>query len=172
MQTPCCETNSTYPRATLTTAPEFNSVCLCVNDSAQRHLLYSKVWYARIVFVALGRASSHRSVMTGSYSVSHRQCSSSFWISPLVAVAAGVLTGIGWCWRPVVTNSRPVWNIHAIWWNSWQLLQQYILWEGKTNLIKSGTLDGVWMCTGWTCVCVSLEIGCWPIWALTIDCRK
>ncbi len=126
-------------------------LCVCVfvgQRQYQRHihLLYSGVLKARIGTVAPGRASSHRSVVTGSSSVSHRQCSGSFWISLLIAVAAGVLTRRGRCWRP--------------WWQTADLPGAIKLSDGtcgswrnnnifRGKKIKSNPwpLEGVWMCS-------------------------
>ncbi len=52
-----------------------------------------------------------------------------------------------WEWMAlmaVLTNSRPPWNNHDIWWNLWQLLQHYIfVWE------KSNQISDPWMESGW-----------------------
>lgn len=121
---------------------ELNSVCLSNSIQNTRICSTAKYCIARIVFVAWRRASSHSSVVTGSSSVSHRQCSSSFWISLLIAVAAGVLTESGCCWRP--------------WWQTADLPGTIMLSDGtcgscynsifceKTNQILD---PGVWMCS-------------------------
>lgn len=53
------------------------------------HLFYGKVLH--VCRVAWRRASSHRSLVQGSYSVHLKQCSSSFQIRFLIVMAAGVL---------------------------------------------------------------------------------
>ena len=105
--------------------------------------------------------------LTGPWWLAATECSSSFGISPVVAVAAGELTGCGWCWQPVVTNSleqsRYLMEVVAA-----ASTVAYILFgKIKWNLWP---LDGVWM---WSvnveCVCVRLEIGWWPLWASSPD---
>lgn len=119
----------------------------------------------------LGRASSLKSVVTGSYSLSHTQCSSSSWIRLLIAVAAGALTGSGWCWRP--------------WWQIGDMPGTITLSDGTSGSCYNSTfcektkmksnLQPLVERVAWTwgSVYISLGMGQWPIcafdpmWALS-----
>lgn len=89
----------------------FVKVCVCVRKTSTK--THGPVAQSEIVVsVAPGRAVPHRSDVTGRYSVSHRQCTSRFWIFCLRWRQVS-LTGSGWCWRRWRRIAYLPWNNHS-----------------------------------------------------------
>lgn len=156
MHTPCREENSTYPWATVMMAVfSWITARLCITCSITNCWMHVLCLWHRDVRLLTGR--DDRQVICHAHTVQQQRLLD----QSSVCKGGRCADGEWMVLMAVVTNSQSTWSSRAIWWNSWQLVQQCKGKRGEKIKSHLWPLDRIWMCI--MCVCVRFELVWWLI---------